>query len=227
MKSIFKKSEGIAPKPATEKENSALIFISFLVGIGLLGIVVYVYQDYVCAKINRQISYAYSMLATLCFVSGALFTFSSLIGFLFGIPRPKVIDDSEKFQSKYIGNDNLLQVSDWLTKIILGLGLTQITKVPDLLRRMAGFITNNTHVSNQALIVLIVLYFSCLGFLFGYLWTRLYFIRMLEAADRDVNGSNVQLKAHINADGSASISAGAGADKETGADALFNLQKPE
>jgi hypothetical protein len=170
-----------------EKENKALVFILFLVVIGLIGIVIYVYQDYVCAVITKKISYAYSMLATLFFVAGALFTFSNLIGFLFGIPRTTVIDESEKSKSQYIGNDNLLQVSDWITKIILGLGLTQINKIPYLLKRIAKFIIENTHVSNQALIILIIFYFTCLGFLFGYLWTRLYFIKMLHASDNDVN----------------------------------------
>lgn len=170
-----------------EKENKALVFIIFLVLIGLFGIATFVYQDYVCAKLNKKISYAYSMLATLLFVAGAFFTFSNLIGFLFGIPRTTVIDESEKSKSQYIGNDNLLQVSDWITKIILGLGLTQLNEIPHLLQRIAKFITENTYASNQALIILIIFYFTCLGFLFGYLWTRLYFIKMLHASDNDVS----------------------------------------
>jgi hypothetical protein len=173
-----------------EKENKALVFIIFLVIIGLLGIVIFVYQDYVCAIINKKISYAYSMLATLFFVAGALFTFSNLIGFLFGIPRTIAIDESEKSKSQYIGNDNLLQVSDWITKIIIGLGLTQINEMPQFLKKVASFIMDNTHVSNRALIILIILYFACLGFLFGYLWTRLYFIKMLHASDNDVNNND-------------------------------------
>lgn len=180
-----------------EKENKALVFIIFLVIIGLLGIVIFVYQDYVCAKLNKKISYAYSMLATLFFVAGSIFTLSNLIGFLFGIPRTTVIDESEKSKSHYIGNDNLLQVSDWITKIILGLGLTQINEIPHLLKRVASFIMDNTHVSNQALIILIFLYFACLGFLFGYLWTRLYFIKMLHASDNDINNDDNETKAQI------------------------------
>lgn len=182
-------------KPADDnlvdkKENKALVFILFLVVIGLIGILIYVYQDYVCAVLSKKISYAYSMLATLFFVAGTLFTFSNLIGFLFGIPRTTVIDESEKSKSQYIGNDNLLQVSDWITKIIVGLGLTQINEIPSFLKRIAKFIIDNTHVSNQALIILIIFYFSCLGFLFGYLWTRLYFIKMLYASDNDVNNND-------------------------------------
>ncbi len=168
-----------------EKENKALGFIIILVILGTIGMLLYVYQDYVCSIRTKTTSYAFSMLATLFFVSGAFFTFSNLVGFLFGIPRTTVIDASEQSKSHYMGNDNLLQVSDWITKIILGLGLTQIHEMPHFLKRIANYIMEHTHVCNQALIILIVLYFSCLGFLFGYLWTRLYFIKMLRASDDD------------------------------------------
>ena len=55
-------------KLVDEKENKALRYIIFIALLGLIGIVMYVYQDYVCAKINHKISYAYSMCATLFFV---------------------------------------------------------------------------------------------------------------------------------------------------------------
>lgn len=160
-----------------EKGNKGIIFILFLVIVGL-GIMVL----YGCNG-----SMVIPTIATLFFVSGGIFTLTSLVGFLFGIPRTTVIDESEKSKSSYMGNDNLLQISDWLTKIILGLGLTQIHQIPGMLKRIAKFILDSTHVSNEALIILILLYFACLGFLFGYLWTRLYFIKMLRDSDNDVN----------------------------------------
>ena len=110
-----------------EKENKALLFVLFLAILGLIGIGIYSNQDRF-----------YTTIITLFFVSGAIFTCSSLIGFLFGIPRPTVIDASEQSKSGYIGNDNLLQVSDWITKIIVGLGLTQIHHMPRLLQKNWG-----------------------------------------------------------------------------------------
>lgn len=203
MFGIFKKGikETIEDNLVDEKENKGLVFILILAIIGILAMVSYVSQSYVSTP-RGQVSYIYSLMATLFFVSGGAFTFSNLVGFLFGIPRATIIE-SEKSKSQYIGNDNLLQVSDWITKIILGLGLTQIHEIPHLLKRIAGFITNNTHVSNQALIILIILYFSCIGFLFGYLWTRLYFIKMLRDSDSDVNGdatATAHLKTEITTD---------------------------
>lgn len=189
MYNIFKREIGDSAGKENlvdENENKAIKFIIVLVIIGVLGIFMYIYQDYSFLSRKNYISYAFSMGASLFFVAGAAFVFNSSIGFLFGIPRPAVIVDSEKEKSNYIGNDNLLQLSDWITKIILGLGLTQIHEIPFFLKKVAKFIVSKTHVSNQALIILIIIYFACLGFLFGYLWTRLYFIKMLQDSDDDV-----------------------------------------
>lgn len=189
-----------------ERENKGLRFILFLVAIGIVGIVVYAYKNDTTPWKNTWLA-----MATLLFVAGAVFTSSSLVGFLFGIPRTTVIDESEKSKSRYIGNDNLLQVSDWITKIILGLGLTQIHQIPTMLQKVAGFISDNTKVSNPAFIILVILYFACLGFLFGYLWTRLYFIKMLRASDNDVNyddETTAQVKTQITTDITTGVTTG-------------------
>lgn len=185
-----------------EKENKALIFIAALVVVGLLSIILFVCDGNTNGTAIKRIQ-VFSIFATLFFVAGAAFTLTNMIGFLFGIPRTTVIAESEKSKSRYIGNDNLLQVSDWLTKIILGLGLTQIHEIAHLLKKIAIFVRTNTGLNNEALIVLIILYYACLGFLFGYLWTRVYFIRMLRASDNDVNiaeESSAQINTHITTD---------------------------
>jgi hypothetical protein len=179
-----------------EKENKGLVFILVLIGVGLVGIIIYAFQDGRMTRANK-------IMITLFFVAGAFFTLSSLVGFLFGIPRTTVIDETEKSKSRYIGNDNLLQVSDWITKIIIGLGLTQIHQIPGMLRKVAKFIMDSTHVSNEAYNILVIMYFACLGFLFGYLWTRLYFIRMLRASEYEVineDESTAQVKTEITTD---------------------------
>ncbi|MEC4004879.1 hypothetical protein OX283_009450 [Flavobacterium sp. SUN052] len=179
-------------KLVDEKENTALSYIIFIAILGLTGIVMYVYQDYVCAKINHKISYAYSMCATLFFIAGGTFTLGSSIGFLFGIPRSASTTDSNRSatESHYIGNDNLLQISDWLTKIIIGVGLTQLYQIPHTLKHLANYISDTTKVCNEALLMFVIIYFGCIGFLFGYLWTRLYFIKMLNDSDNDINNDD-------------------------------------
>src|SRR4051812_35467695 len=49
-----------------------------------------------------------------------------LIGFLFGVPR---VDATQGAQSGITSNTNLEQVSDWLTKIIVGVSLVEFAQI--------------------------------------------------------------------------------------------------
>lgn len=54
------------------------------------------------------------------------------LGFLFGIPKTSQVSDQaikEHDNQKLLNNTNLEQISDWLTKIIIGIALTDIDKV--------------------------------------------------------------------------------------------------
>jgi flagellar basal body-associated protein FliL len=124
------------------------------------------------------------LIAGACFVSGA-FT-----GFLFGIPR--IIQKSNEDKNIVMHNDNFVQISDWLTKIIVGIALTEIYKIPSLLNRVGEKISptiNSGSIdekSSKIVAIAIVLYFLILGFLAIYLWTRIYFGNILKD---DINAS--------------------------------------
>lgn len=168
-----------------DKENSALLFIIFMIVIGVVGIFIYTYPNNSLDCLSSKFCFN-AVCSSLLFMAGAAFAMGSVIGFLFGIPR--LASDSSNpanNASGYEGNDNLLQVSDWLTKIIVGVGLTQLYSIPSALRKYAEYLSNAAGLSNVALIVFIILYFSVFGFLFGYLWTRLYFVGMLKDSDED------------------------------------------
>lgn len=79
----------------------------------------------------------------------------------------------------YSANTNLEQISDWLTKIIVGVGLVQLTVIPGKLRSLADYLA--TAFGNQAvpsaLVMTIICYFGIFGFLLGYLWARIYLMR--------------------------------------------------
>lgn len=49
-----------------------------------------------------------------------------LIGFLFGLPQAVTPSQSSP-QARYLPSANLPEVSDWLTKLLLGAGLVQLT----------------------------------------------------------------------------------------------------
>jgi hypothetical protein len=86
---------------------------------------------------------------------------------------------------RYRANTNLEQISDWLTKILVGVGLTQMNNLPDLLDRSGLYFGQSIMEggTGSKVAVTIVLFFSISGFLFGYLWTRLLLGRALAEAD--------------------------------------------
>lgn len=133
-------------------------------------------------------------LGTGLLIAGASFSSGSLSGFLFGIPRiinslaPK---SAEMTQNVILHNDNLVQISDWLTKIIVGVGLTQINALPNKLYELGKMISpcfNTSSLDEKGLdinlqitiAISIIIYFLILGFITSYLWTRIYFGNILK-----------------------------------------------
>lgn len=126
---------------------------------------------------------------------GALLAFAfasigGLVGFLFGIPRQVRQPDKntsnpgdEKSIQQETPRDatNLEQVSDWLTKIILGAGLTQLIKIPGLLKALGEYFKPSFHDS-PLLPIWIVLNSLVFGFFAGYLLTQLFLAQALKRA---------------------------------------------
>lgn len=124
-------------------------------------------------------------------IAGSFFGAGGLMGFLFGIPKvvqnTTLLPDDER-KSLIIHNDNLVQISDWLTKIIVGVGLTQLYEIPGFVKRIgehfgksllgydAGLFGTNASIA-------IVLYFLIIGFLIFYIWTRNIYTTILKQSD--------------------------------------------
>jgi hypothetical protein len=115
------------------------------------------------------------------------------IGFLFGVPRAKtrsanVSSDSSsqgRVALTYTVNTNLEQISDWLTKILVGLGLTQLEKIPATLRGAANYIADGVGGPTMQVFALAMIVFcTTTGFLGGYLLTRLFLTRALYQGDQ-------------------------------------------
>ncbi len=83
-------------------------------------------------------------------------------------------------------NTNLEEISDWLTKIIVGVSLVELQKVQTKLLGAAGFIAQTLGGSSQTSFACgLMIYFSVSGFLGSYLLTRLYLqIAFKNAANR-------------------------------------------
>src|ERR1700733_5605774 len=124
-------------------------------------------------------------------VAVAFGSLGSLVGFLFGIPRtlqnlapaskpPSPAADGNTAQDAHddngyhqVVNTNLEQISDWLTKILVGVGLTQLDKIPHKLMGLAEYF--GPGVGGNAPVTLAILLNSMVfGFFAGYLLTRLF-----------------------------------------------------
>jgi hypothetical protein len=111
-------------------------------------------------------------------VFAASFFVGCLLGFLFGIPRA-LSGDAEKGSgeqhSRLTTNTNLEQVSDWLTKIIVGATLVQLgpltRRFGELATSVSGIFGNPT-AQNKTMAGAIILYAAALGFFAAYISAR-------------------------------------------------------
>lgn len=124
-----------------------------------------------------------SVFAAGVIISGAALIVGALLGFLFGIPRTREKSGSE---ATLAANTNLNEISDWLTKILVGLGLVQLGKVTSGIESMANAAAPALGGTNEAMIFATgLLVFSAVdGFLLGYLWVRLVIsVRLKESIE--------------------------------------------
>lgn len=149
-------------------------------------------------------------------ISCACIVLGSLAGFLFGIPRTHQEEETQlqrtgETQTRYRANTNLEQISDWLTKILVGVGLTQLTKIPGKLWALAERLAPGLggFSSSAGFTLSLMGFFSVTGFLVGYLWTRIYFRRVLMSAESDpISRQEVNAKlARVESESTASSSA--------------------
>lgn len=139
--------------------------------------------------------------ATISMVMLSSFSVGALIGFIFGIPRTLQEDKTEGVKS----NSNLEQLSDWLTKIIVGVGLVESKQLFELIGSLAeklsvGF--SNSPMGYTIIGSTLVFYFFG-GFFISYIWSRILLERIFKEnldtekrilALEETKGSEDQLK---------------------------------
>ncbi|MEE1946151.1 pYEATS domain-containing protein [Pedobacter sp. KR3-3] len=149
---------------------------------------------------------AFAILSILT-VTMAFFISGCVLGFVFGIPK--------KYQNKqatvqldkegrpiapedpnYTDNSSLEEISDWITKIVIGLSMIQFKAILGMMRDAANNINEslqksicadqtchlNFYVFSYALIV----FYPIAGAIIGYLWTRIEFPYILNQKDIDL-----------------------------------------
>ena len=125
--------------------------------------------------------YRLSAMATCGLAAGAALLLGGLAGFLFAFPR----FGAEGVKSSYLPNTNLEQVSDWLTKIIVGIGLVQAGSIADGFVEIVG--TASTEIdgttSHRVAIGATAIAALVLGFVAGYVQARVALPRWFKSAD--------------------------------------------
>jgi tetratricopeptide (TPR) repeat protein len=183
-KSLGRATENLSTLSAEDRQriisnlNSTLWF-----GIltGFLGIIGYSLN---LQKAGWKILFLFILIASASYISGFFF------GFLFGIPRRNT--DKE---SNYNLSTNLGDISDWLTKIIIGLGLIEIKKIPDFLMSIGNYIQTSVGAEDSVKIfsVCSIVYFSIFGLYYGHNYTRLFLSGLLKEADDNLLQRQIKL----------------------------------
>lgn len=123
-------------------------------------------------------------------------------GFLFGLPRtPSAISGEQETDSQTTSpagqgqtgastfgpSNNLEQISDWLTKLLIGAGLVQLGAIGHGFNNMISTIATSSvgqadgHLFSSARVVIgsIIVYYGILGFIVAYVTTTLSYRRGL------------------------------------------------
>lgn len=162
------------------------------------------------------------VLSVALMAGGAALSAGGLLGFLFGVPHTREesqggagpqADSAEHKKSgtqepptAYRPNTSLEQISDWLTKTLVGVGLVEIKAIPAKIFGLADYVGRGLGNAEHAEVFALTLltYFALCGFVFGFLWARLYLPTWFRKADLGRLEEKVsQLENKLQADGKA------------------------
>lgn len=187
----------IKSKPnSTQLSEGGIKGFNFLIWLTEIGVIALFFYSAICIDLKQGFKVCgvclFKTISIEFLIAGAAYAIGALAGFLFGIPKlipQQDTTNTNKVSLRYGDNDHLSEISDWLTKIIVGVGLTQLTKIPGYLESLGDYIKPSLGDNRTGGIVAvsICLYFLITGFLISYLWTRLYFRKMLTEVEKEIN----------------------------------------
>lgn len=184
-----------------QKKSSVYIYMWTLIGnlLGTVWIVGYAWQSAGWTPFFATIGVA-------CMLAGAFLITGVFLGFLFGFPHtvpgnPSGVnaplqpgDQAPTFRHEV--NTNLEQISDWLTKILVGVSLTQVSSLPGWLKKYAKFAASGLggYPNSEIFATGILIYYIFVGFLCGFLLTRLAIAGAIREADLEAGVVRVAQK---------------------------------
>lgn len=142
---------------------------------------------------------SWTLLMIEALIGTASLSVGCLLGFLFGIPRtirPRSADMTgsadgrrDTASTPYEPSNNLEQVADWLTKILVGVGLVELGKFGNALAQVGDQVAKSVApppLGTNIVTEVILVAFATIGFLASFLWTRIYYGGIQARADSDI-----------------------------------------
>jgi hypothetical protein len=181
-------TDGAGPRPGATSERPPWRVFQFALALAALLLAAY------GATIK-----SYTLLTIEALLGIATLSVGGLLGFLFGIPRttrPRSTevpgaDDGrrETITTPYEPSNNLEQVADWLTKILVGVGLVELGTLGGALASVGDQVAKAvtpTPTGTAVVTEVIIITFATIGFLASFLWTRIYYGGIQARADNDI-----------------------------------------
>lgn len=142
---------------------------------------------------------SWTLLTIEALIGTAAVSVGGLLGFLFGIPRtirPRNAESPtdgatrrDSAAAPYEPSNNLEQVADWLTKILVGVGLVELGKIGNALAQVGEQVAKSVApppAGTNVVTEVILIAFATIGFLASFLWTRIYYGGIQARADTDI-----------------------------------------
>jgi hypothetical protein len=136
--------------------------------------------------VTRDIGAFWGVFASAVLFSCASAAAGGLLGFLFGVPRNRSVETLQEGPPAGVRpNTNLEQVSDWLTKILIGATLVQLGSIPSAAAKLFSSMAPSLggQPNGTAFAGAIVIFFTIWGLLGAWLATRLYLGKAMDDAD--------------------------------------------
>jgi len=175
-----------------DKKDAGFYVLLIMMGIGIIAIISI---SAITSCDNSTCKHSFWPIIGLSIVTAlAAAVCGGFLGFLFGIPRSlqkKSVDNTSVSSVSYANNTNLEEISDWLTKIIVGVSLTQLPAIKkdfDALTSSVsyGFSSYLDSKFSYPYVGAIIVFFAVCGFFAVYLWSRIYLFEILNRLDKTI-----------------------------------------
>lgn len=164
---------------------SALLLVWLLISVGLVSLLIPAWAQ----GLTNGRTAALTVIGAGLFLAGASTVTGSLVGFMFGVPEYRRPDPSAPHPSHLSAtspNTNLEQISDWLTKIIVGIGLTQLPTIVKFFGRFGQHWgpAFGAMPAGKIIVICITVHYLVMGFFQGFLLSSLWLPGAFERAQK-------------------------------------------